>query len=123
VIEEIVIRKEGRDHTETVRDTVRRTDVDVKKASGRAKTVAFETFDTEFRSDFQKRFGTRGYTYEQYLPAYRFGHDLANDERYRGDWATVEPEARRYWEEKNKGTWEEFRDAVRYAWQKVTGQH
>jgi uncharacterized protein (TIGR02271 family) len=124
VVEEIVIRKEAADHTQTVRDTVRRTDVDVEKTAGKAKAspVQWETFDADFRNDFKARFGNRGYTYEQYTPAYRFGYNLASDPRYQGDWAAVEPEARRYWEEKNQGTWEDFKDAVRHAWDKVRGR-
>lgn len=124
VIEEVVITKEGRDHTETVRDTVRRTDVDVTKTAGTEKVVSteFATFDTDFRTHHQSHFATSGSTYDQFTPAYRFGYNLGGDERYRGSWTTVEPEARRVWEERNKGTWEEFKDAVRYSWEKVTGQ-
>jgi len=126
VVEEVVIGKEVRDHTETVRDTVRRTDVDVKKTKGKAKTtgtgITWESHEPEFRKDFETRYGTSGYSYDQFIPAYRFGHNLGSHEQYHGDWKTVEPEARRMWEEKNKGTWEEFKDAVRHSWEKVTGQ-
>lgn len=30
-----------------------------------------------------------------------------------------EPEARRQWEERAPGTWDEMREAVRYGWQRV----
>ena len=39
VVEEVVINKEGRDRTETVEDTVRRTDVDVKQADTPTKVT------------------------------------------------------------------------------------
>lgn len=131
VIEEVVISKEASDRAETVRDTVKRTDVDVQKTAGHAqvtgethavKTAGFDTFANDFRTDFGTRFGNRGYTYEQVTPAYRFGHDLASSGRFGTDWTTVEPEAHRLWEERNHGTWADFKDAVHHAWQKVTGQ-
>ncbi len=124
VVEEVVIRKEGRDHTETVRDTVRKTDVEVEKTGGKTKVgpVEWEHFTTDFQKDWKKRHGDAGYTFEEFTPAYRFGYNLANDDRYRGDWSEVEPEARRYWEHTNKGTWDEFKDSIHHAWEKVRGK-
>jgi hypothetical protein len=55
-------------------------------------------------------------------PAYRYGAALARDERYRGaSWEDVEPHARRDWDE-HAGGWEQFKDAVRAAWEKVSGR-
>jgi uncharacterized protein (TIGR02271 family) len=83
VVEEVVVGKEVSEHTETVRDTVRRTEVEV----------------------------------EQLASA------LARDRRYgKSDWEGVEPEARRRWEKDHPGAWEEFKDTVRSAWDKVTGK-
>jgi hypothetical protein len=49
---------------------------------------------------------------------------IHSDPRYTGrDWTALEPEARRGWEAQQKGTWEEFKDTVRYAWEKVRGRH
>jgi uncharacterized protein (TIGR02271 family) len=136
VIEEVVISKEARDRTETVKDTVRRTDVDVEEVDTpkrttktSSKTVAtgssaagFDTFDADFQKAYKSKYAKSGYTYEQFSPAYRYGYHLANDERYNsGDWSTVEPQARTLWEQHNKGTWEEFKDAIHYAWDKVRG--
>jgi hypothetical protein len=53
---------------------------------------------------------------------FRYGYDLASDSRYQGDWSTVEADARRGWEEKNPGTWEQVKDSVRYSWDKVRGK-
>ena len=123
VIEEVVIRKDVRERTETVRDTVRRTDVDVKSMeSNQARTDGrnFTDDDTEFRKHYETNFGGREYTYDQYGLAYRYGTDLAGDTTFGpGDWTTVEPEARRYWEERNANTWDSFKDAVRHAWEKA----
>lgn len=124
VIEEVVIGKEGRDHTETVRDKVRKTDVEVDRSEGEAKVseTTWQSHDAGFRAHHEDQYGESVYSYDEFTPAYRFGHDLAGHEQYRGDWTKVEPEARRMWEERNKGTWEQFKDAVRHAWQEVTGQ-
>ena len=35
------------------------------------------------------------------------------------DWNAIEPDARRDWESHNPGTWEKFKDAVRYGWDRV----
>jgi uncharacterized protein (TIGR02271 family) len=123
VIEEVVLNRAGSDRTQTVRDTVRRTDVDVEEtAPDGARAVGFDTFARGFEDDFRTRYAGRGLTFAEVRPAYRFGHSLANDPRYQGGWAAVEPEARRHWEERNPGTWETFKDAVRHAWDKVRGK-
>ena len=39
------------------------------------------------------------------------------------DWNTIEPDVRRDWEAKNRGSaWENFKDAVRHGWENVTGR-
>jgi hypothetical protein len=38
------------------------------------------------------------------------------------DWTAIEPDARQRWEESHQGTWEEFKDTIRYAWDKVRGR-
>jgi hypothetical protein len=45
---------------------------------------------------------------------------LRNDPRYGDwDWTRMEPEARVAWEQRNPGTWEQIKDAVRYSWESV----
>lgn len=46
VVEEVVISKEATQRTETVRDTVRRTDVDVEQVPGQTTTTGYTTTDT-----------------------------------------------------------------------------
>ncbi len=127
VIEEIVIRKDVGERTETISDTVRRSNVDVEHTdSERAvgtQAHGFDTFEKDFHTHYTRSAANTGYTYDQYAPVYRYGYNLGTNERYRNsDWATVEPEARRHWEERNPGTWEEFKDSVRYAWDRVRGR-
>lgn len=53
----------------------------------------------------------------------RYGTMLANDPRYKGkEWGTIEPEAEREWPHHEKGAWQEFKDMVRHAWEKMSGE-
>lgn len=127
VIEEVVIRKDVEQRTETVHDTVRRTDVEVEDTrhgatpQGQASAQSdYGLYENDFRAHYNAQFANSGYTYEQYAPAYRFGRLLRTHERYRdADWATVEPQARRMWDERNPGTWENFKNSIRYAWERI----
>jgi hypothetical protein len=60
---------------------------------------------------------------EESSPAFRFGQALATDPGHAlDDWKAVAPEARKYWEAMNQGTWNEHRDAVHNAWNKARGR-
>lgn len=120
VVEEVVVKKDAHDRTETVRDTTRKTRVDVEQtgANGNNKT----NYDaTTFRNHYQTNYANTGHTYEQYEPAYRYGSTLANETRYRGrDWNTIEADVRRDWNQNHKDSaWEDFKDAVRYSWERT----
>lgn len=118
IVEEVVVSKQVAERTESVRDTVRRTDVEVEELP--AGIAPFETYSDDFQRHFTTNFGTAGGTFEQYTPAYRYGLGLAADTRHRGaDWSTLEIDARRGWEEHQPGTWERFKDAIKYAWESV----
>ena len=117
VVEEVVVGKEATERTETVRDTVRHTDVKVEQVGAEAAS-GFEAFETDYRSNFQQSFPGGEYTYDQVKPVYRYGHSLASEHRG-ADWNTVETDARRRWEERNPGTWDKFKDAARFAWDKA----
>jgi hypothetical protein len=123
-----VISRDVEDRTETVRDRVRRTDVEVEQV-GKVDQVGsragarpgYDAFDADFRRHHE---GLRlqGVTYDQATPAYRYGCELAGEERFRGrDWTAIEPEARRRWEERGAGPWERFKESIRYAWDRARG--
>jgi len=81
----------------------------------------YNTYLSSNRQHYQTRYGTAGYDYDRYDPAYRYGYYLATSDRYNNynRWEDVEPDARRRWEHDyatDRGTWEEFKDAVRHAW-------
>ncbi|HSX77011.1 MAG TPA: YsnF/AvaK domain-containing protein [Candidatus Saccharimonadia bacterium] len=127
VIEEVVVHKEVSERTETVRGTARHTDVDVRRepeTSTETRCVTatqdFTTYDPVFRKHYVTAFGDRGTAYTEYEPAYRYGCELGTNERYHGrDWAALEADARRDWEARHPSTWERFKDAIRYGWDKV----
>jgi uncharacterized protein (TIGR02271 family) len=122
VVEEVTVHTNVEEHTETVHDTVRRTHVDVDQGdvTSTSNRRAFKTYDADFRQHYNSTFGSRGVAYVEYEPAYRYGYTLGEDVRYRGrNWAEVESDARRDWEAQHKGTWEQFKDAIRYGWNKV----
>jgi uncharacterized protein (TIGR02271 family) len=125
VVEEVVVSKEAQEHTETVRDTVRRQDVHVHEpGSERAVNASgYDVYDADFRTHFQTSYANSGSTYDEYAPTYRYGYNLASSERTRGkDWNAIEADARRTWEERNPGTWEQFKDTIRYAWDRARGE-
>jgi uncharacterized protein (TIGR02271 family) len=117
VVEEVTIGKDVRERDVTVRDTVRRTDVEVDRSGGE-----FAALEADFRQHCSRTFGGRGLTYEHCSPAYRYGYELGADKRYGGDWTAVEAEARRGWQARNGGPWDQFKDAVRYAWDRARGK-
>lgn len=121
VVEEVVIGKEVSSHTENVKDTLRRTDVDVEQlgASGTGGRID----DDDFRSHWQSNFGSSGGRYEDYASAYSFGSSMEGNERYRNrNWEEVEPQLRNDWESNHpESTWDKVKDAVRYGKQKASG--
>jgi uncharacterized protein (TIGR02271 family) len=124
VVEEVVVSKEVGDRTETVKDTVRGTEVEVEQLGARKKDSAQSGMpmdDSDFRTHWQSSYSQSGGRYEDYAPAYQYGSTLGADERYRGRrWNDVEPQARTDWEAKNAGSpWEKAKDAVRVGWEKV----
>lgn len=125
VVEEVHIDKDVTEHTETIRDSVRRTDVNVEEM-GAEQTVGatgYDTYVSGFRNYYNTNLRSSGGAYEDYDPAFRYGHTLAtNDQTSSGDWNTVEGTARQRWEARNPGTWEQFKDSVHYAWDAVRGK-
>jgi hypothetical protein len=80
----------------------------------------YEAYRSEFQRHYQENFAKSGYPYEQYDRAYHYGYGLSHDSRFsQRTWAVMEPEAQQYWEEQYGSTWEQFKDAVRYGWEKV----
>lgn len=123
VVEEVVVGKEKKNRTETVRDTVRKTDVNVEQMG--AGTADRNEYEDDFRRDFQSRYSLdRSANFESYAPAYRYGYRMASDARYSGrSWDDVESTLKTDYERNNpNSTWDQIKGAVRYGWEKVTGK-
>jgi uncharacterized protein (TIGR02271 family) len=132
VIEEVIVNKDVDQRTETVRDNVHRTDVQVERlegnrtgqTTGQTNVRRFDEFDTDFRQNFKQSRYAKEYQYDQVAPAYRYGYDIASDRTtYTGDWNAIESNARTRWEQRNPGTWERFKDSIKYAFEKVRPGH
>ncbi len=86
--------------------------------------IDWDSYDPIFQRDYQTRYGSTGYGYDYYQPAYRYGYDLASDPRFEGyDWVSLEPVARQNWQRRGlSGAWDDVKDAVRRAWETVTNR-
>jgi len=122
VVEEVRISKDATERRETVRDTVRRTEVNVENAN--QETTAAANYNDDFRRDFQTRYASTGGNYEDYAPAYQYGFQAAGDPRYQGrSWDDVESDLRSdYSRRYPNSTWDRIKDSIRYGWDKVTGR-
>jgi hypothetical protein len=78
--------------------------------------------DAYWRSNYRNRPYASG-DYDTYQPAYRYGYESA--QRYQDrSWSDVETDLSQDWdryEHRGQSTWEQVKDAVRDAWDRVTG--
>lgn len=107
---------------EDFKDAIRRGWEDVKDAFDAEDD--YYSFSPSFQEHYRTSFGSTGRDFDYYDPAYRYGYNLAIDDRYADttDWDDVENAARSGWSEfagAVEGTWEDFKDAVRHAWEDV----
>lgn len=87
----------------------------------RPRTSAeWDTYERDFRSDYESNYAGRGGSFDDYAPAYRHGLDSAR--QYRGRrWDEVEPELQRDWERNNPGReWARFKSAAQRGWQRMS---
>jgi len=125
VVEEIRVGKDVTERTETIRDTVRHTEVETENIGGSSRGRADydrTNYQDEFRTDFDSRYASSGARYETYAPAYDYGYRMASDQRYRGrNWDDVESTLRTdYLRNNPNSSWDNIKGAVRYGWEKVT---
>ncbi len=117
VVEEVSLGKDIVDKVETIKETLRRQDVQVEEIPA---ARPFEAYKDEFKNFYAKHLSDKGVTFESLAPTFRFGHGLASREPFRSSpWTAVESDARRIWEEKNPGTWDQSKAVVKYAWESV----
>jgi uncharacterized protein (TIGR02271 family) len=117
VVEEVALGKDVIDKVETIKETLKRQDVQVEEIPA---ARAFESYNDDFKNFYAKHLANKGVTFESLAPTFRFGHGLATREPFRSSpWSAVESDARRIWEEKNPGTWDQSKAVVKYAWESV----
>jgi hypothetical protein len=89
------------------------------------------TASTSFRQDWERTRGQSGGTWQDVEPGYRYGFEMAGDQRFRGrKWNEVEPEfrsgyadwARRQGYQADESAWDRLKDQIRHGWERVTGQ-
>ena len=121
VAEEVVIGKDVEQERQTLTGTVRREEVDVD-LEGDVDTRGWDNARSDYRTRWQQRYDSSGERWEDYEPAYRYGHEMRSNPRYRGrNWDEVEPELRRDWESRGEqAPWEKAADAIRDTWNDVT---
>ncbi len=117
VVEEVSLGKEVVEKIETIKETLRRQDVQVEDV---AAVRPYSDFDAAFRSFYATNLANKGVTYQSLQPSLHFGYELATKEPFRSaPWSAVESDARKIWEAKNPGTWEQTKAVAHYAWEKV----
>jgi len=76
-----------------------------------------------FRNYYHNSRNSLKYKFEECLPAYEYGRLIATDPRFwKLSWEEIEPLVRQEWEKSERGTWEDFRESVRYMWEGNIGQ-
>lgn len=107
-------------------------DLDKTRTTGTSGSGA--TGSTDWSSErrfWEENYRNRPYVhadraFDQYEPGYRYGHEAAH--RYRGrSWNDVENDLRSGWDRyehrgASQSTWENIKDSVRDAWNRVTGE-
>lgn len=86
----------------------------------------------EYRQIWQDRYGSSGDRWEDFEPGYRYGHEMADDPRYRGrEWADIEPELRQNYGDWSRGygyrydenEWNRIREHAREAMNRGRMRH
>jgi hypothetical protein len=78
----------------------------------------------DFEDHYQRRYANTGRHYEYFEPGYRYGFDIAYDERYRSySWHQVLAEVRKDWGRRYPGlSFQEMSDAIYSGWQLARGE-
>lgn len=126
VVEEVVVGTEASTRTETIKEQLRNTVVDVDKGDARTINMGMDMGKPDYRSHYQANMASMGGSYEDYAPAYQYGSTLRADPRYANrSWDDVEADAHTDWTSRNpngNSTWENTKQAIRHGWESMTGQ-
>jgi stress response protein YsnF len=130
VKEEVVVGREERERTEKIREQARRTDVHVEHEGARTGLGSRERLlgpdDEDFRNHFRSTYSRTGEEkdFQNYREAYAYGAEKSRDLGYQAiDWNQIENEIRRDWEIEHPGTWNMYKEAIHYGWEKEASHH
>jgi uncharacterized protein (TIGR02271 family) len=117
VVEEVYLGKEVSEKVETIKETLRRQDVEIEEI---AAVRAYGDYEAGFKKFYNEKLASTGIAYDKVTPALRFGYALATTEPFRSSpWSAVKADAKPLWEEKNPGTWDDSQAVIKYAWETV----
>lgn len=116
--EEVVVGKETVERTAAVKDTARRTDVEVER-TGQQRGLE----DVEYERHFSSNYAGKGERFDAYRSAYHYAEAKSTEQRFSGkDWTQVEEDIHQDWERSHPGTWAKVKEAIHYGWNR-THQH
>lgn len=122
VVEGVVLGQAIGQKTEPLSSPPRRQEVELEAMPVSQQFSPLQTYDADFRAFYDAHLIGSGATYESLRPAFNYGYGLATREPFRShSWSAIEADARRLWEMKNPGTWEQHKDIIQYAWARVRG--
>lgn len=125
VKEEVVVGTESSERTEVIRDTLRRTDVEVENLEGRYGQQNISAMDDdEFMTHFTSTYGGERFD-EPYRSAYHFAESESASHPQLGnkEWFEVEEEVHRDWELSHPGTWNRVQEAIHFGWDRNLRHH
>jgi len=132
VYEEVEVGKRQVQDTERVSGEVRREVAHIKNEgdtrinTGDTRRSTWDDVSPTYRQTWQQKYGTMGGRWEDSEPGYRYGHEMANDDRYRDrEWTQIEPElstgytdwARQGGYTSDGNAWDKVRDHARESWE------
>ena len=92
--------------------------------SNRNATLDWTSEDEFWRGNFKSRSYAGSFEYDYWQPAYRYGFEAS--ERYPNrKWEDVERDLSTGWDKyqyRGTSTWQQVKDAVRDAWDRITGR-
>jgi uncharacterized protein (TIGR02271 family) len=124
VKEEVVLGKEERERTEKIRETKRRTEVEVERTGAQPGRGYDERVlgpdDEDFLNHFRAIYARTGSEedYRKFRKAYYYGASVSREVDPDVEWREIEDDIHRDWEQKNPGTWSQYREAIHYGWEK-----
>ena len=87
IVEEVVVSKEIAEKVQTIKETARRSDVEIEEVKAHR---TFTDFDKDFHGYFEMELVKSGHKYDDYLPAFKFGYSLATSEHtHKHGWAEL----------------------------------